>query len=86
MFTAGTSAFPECFRFMREPVPWLIENSVQIAWDYLERSGEIVDAAEASRFLLKAVDKMVLQGEYRKLMLANRAIDAYRHRTLRVAC
>nr|WP_038942824.1 hypothetical protein [Bradyrhizobium japonicum] len=71
---------------MREPVPWLIENSVQIAWDYLERSGEIVDAAEASRFLLKAVDKMVLQGEYRKLMLANRAIDAYRHRTLRVAC
>ena len=70
---------------MREPIPWLIENSVQIAWDYLEQSGEIADPAEASRFLLKAVDEMVLQGEYRKLMLANRAIDAYRNRLLRLA-
>ena len=70
---------------MSEPIPWLIENAVQIAWDYLEQSGEIVDAAEASRFLLKAVDEMVLQGEYRKLMLANRAIDAYRNRIVRLA-
>jgi len=70
---------------MREPVPWLIEKSIQIAWDYLERSGEIVDAAEASRFLLKTIDEMVLQGERRRIMLANRAIDAYRHRKLKLA-
>jgi hypothetical protein len=70
---------------MSEPIPWLIENAVQIAWDYLEQSGEIADAPEASRFLLKAVDEMVLQGEYRKLMLANRAIDAYRNRIVRLA-
>jgi hypothetical protein len=69
---------------MSEPLPWLIENSIQIAWDYLARTGEIVDAAEASRFLLKAVDEMVLKGERRKLMLANRAIDAYRLRKLRI--
>jgi hypothetical protein len=70
---------------MSEPIPWLIENAVQIAWDYPEQSGEIADPAGASRFLLKAVDEMVLQGEYRKLMLANRAIDAYLNRLLRLA-
>ncbi|UPJ44972.1 hypothetical protein IVB40_13570 [Bradyrhizobium sp. 40] len=69
---------------MSEPLPWLIENSIQIAWDYLERTGEIVDAAETSKFLLKSVDEMVLKGERRKLMLANRAIDAYRLRKLRI--
>ncbi|QOZ65883.1 hypothetical protein [Bradyrhizobium arachidis] len=70
---------------MSEPLPWLIERSIQIAWDYLERSGEIADAAEASRFLQKAVDEMVMKGERRALMLANRAIDAYRHRDLQLA-
>jgi hypothetical protein len=70
---------------MSEPIPWLIENAIQIAWDYLERTGEIADAAETSSFLLKSVDEMVLKGERRTLMLANRAIDAYRYRKLRIA-
>ena len=70
---------------MNEPLPWLIEKSIQIAWDYLERTGEIVDAAETSKFLLRIVDEMVLKGERRKLMLANRAIDAYRQRKLQLA-
>jgi hypothetical protein len=66
---------------MSEPIPWLIESSIQIAWNYLERTGEIGNASEASRFLLRTVDEMVLEGEHRKLMLANRAIEAYqRHR------
>jgi hypothetical protein len=61
----------------------LIENSIMIAWDYLEQSGELGDAADASRVLVRAVDSMILQGERRKIMLANRAIEAYqRHRTL----
>jgi hypothetical protein len=42
---------------MSEPIPYLIEKSIQIAWDYLERTGEIGDAAEASRFLRKTVDQ-----------------------------
>jgi hypothetical protein len=70
---------------MSEPLPWLIERSIQIAWDYLERTGEIGDAAEASRFLLRSVDEMVMKGERRSLMLANRAIDAYRSRSLQIA-
>lgn len=63
---------------MSEPIAWLVEKSIQIAWDFLERSGEIDNASETSRFLLKVVDRMVLDGERRKLMLSNRAIEAYR--------
>jgi hypothetical protein len=63
---------------MNEPLSWTIEHSLQIALDYLERSGELGDAAEASRSLLGTVDALVLQGERRKIMLANRAIEAYR--------
>jgi hypothetical protein len=46
---------------MSEPLPHLIEKSIQIHWDYLERTGEIADADEASRFLLRSVDQMVMQ-------------------------
>jgi hypothetical protein len=81
----GTRGFSRGSSLMSEPLPHLIEKSIQIAWDYLERTGEIADADEASRFLLRSVDQMVLQGERRRLMLANRAIDAYRHRKLRIA-
>jgi len=36
---------------MSEPIPWLIENAIQIAWHYLESTGQIIDSAEAGRFL-----------------------------------
>jgi hypothetical protein len=64
---------------MGEPLPWLIEGSVKIALDFLKRSGEVRNLAEADRFLLSTVDRMIVGGEYRKLVLANRAIEAYRH-------
>jgi len=38
----------------------LIEN--QIAWDFLERSGEIEDPVFASRFLYDSIELMVRQG------------------------
>ncbi|MCC8974935.1 hypothetical protein [Bradyrhizobium brasilense] len=63
---------------MSESVPVLVENAVQIAWEFLERSGEITDGYETSQFLVRTIGKMALAGERRKLMLANRAIDAYR--------
>lgn len=63
---------------MGEPLPWLIEGAVKIALDFLERSGDLGNVAEADRFLLSAVDRMIVGGEHRKLMLANRAIEAYR--------
>ena len=62
---------------MTEPLPLLIESSIEIAWDYLERTGELGDAVVASRFLSDTVELMVRRGERRRLMLANKAIVAY---------
>jgi hypothetical protein len=70
-----------------ESLPILIEESIQIAWDYLERSGDLGDQEIASNVLLDSVTSMVRVGERRKLMLSNRAITDYkqfraeRHRT-----
>ena len=58
---------------MAEPLPILIAISVEIAWDYLERTGELGDAAVASRFLVDDVEPMVRRGERRRLLLSNRA-------------
>jgi hypothetical protein len=63
---------------MTEPLPLPIETSMQIAWDYLERSSELGDAAVASRFLVGSIELMVRRGERRRLLLANKAIDQYR--------
>ena len=65
---------------MSEPLPLLMENSIQIAWDYLERAGEIDDGAFTSRFLMNAVENMIRRGERRRLLLSNRAISAYQRR------
>jgi len=59
------------------PLPLLIESSIEIAWDYLERTGELGDAMVAGRFLSDTIEMMVRRGERRRLMLANKAITAY---------
>jgi len=58
-------------------MPLLIESSVEIAWDYLTRTGELGDAMVAGRFLSETIELMVRRGERRQLMLANKAIAAY---------
>lgn len=63
---------------MNQPLPLLMENSIQIAWDYLEATGELGDAQIAARFLMDSVEVMIRTGERRQLLLSNRAIDAYR--------
>jgi hypothetical protein len=63
---------------MTESLPILIEHSVQIAWDFLERAGELDDALVASRFLVNDIELMVRRGERRRLLLSNKAIDDYR--------
>jgi hypothetical protein len=63
---------------MHEPIAVLVESAFHIAWDYLERSGELGDPNVASHILLDTMEVMIRRGEYRKLMLANKAIDAYR--------
>ncbi|MCA1455118.1 hypothetical protein I6F35_18080 [Bradyrhizobium sp. BRP22] len=62
---------------MSGSVPVVVENAVQIAGNFLERSGEITDGYEAGQFLVMTRGKM-LAGERRQLMLANQAINAYR--------
>ena len=63
---------------MTEPLPTLVENSLQIAWDFLEASGGIEDPQQTAEVLLGAIKNLVLRGENRRLMLSNRAIDAFR--------
>jgi hypothetical protein len=63
---------------MPDSLPILVENSIQIAWDYLEGSGELGEPELAGRFLLDAIESMVRRGERRQLMLSNKAIDSYR--------
>ena len=63
---------------MNQQHPLLMENSIQIAWDYLEATGELGDGEVAARFLVDSVEVMIRRGETRKLALSNRAIDAYR--------
>ena len=78
MTLTGTDAIAGRFSSMYEPLPILVENSLHITWDFLERSGDITDAGEASRFLLRTISELIRNGERRKLMLSNRAIDAYK--------
>ena len=76
---AGTGSFKVGSFSMNESMPNLMENSVQIAWDYLEHTGELGDAAVASRFLMNTVEAMIRQGERRRLFLSNKAIKAYQN-------
>jgi hypothetical protein len=59
------------------PLQHLVEHSIQIAWDYLERTGELGDPEIASKVLLDAVEAMIRQGVRSRLLLSNRAITAY---------
>jgi hypothetical protein len=62
---------------MHTSLSQLMENSIQIAWEYLERSGQLGDASEASRFLSNNVENAIRRGETSRLVLSNRAISAY---------
>ncbi len=55
----------------------LMEEAIQIAWDYLERTGEVDDPEICSQVLLYAVENMMRQGVRSRLLLSNRAISKY---------
>jgi hypothetical protein len=55
----------------------LLEESFQIAGEYLERTGELGDGAIASRFLSDTIEAMIRRGQRSRLALSNRAIAAY---------
>jgi hypothetical protein len=62
---------------MGEHPPHLMEYAVQIAWNYLEKTGQIDDGGFTSQFLMQNVEEMIRKGERRRLMLSNCAITAY---------
>ena len=63
--------------FSDDAPPLLLEDSVKIAIDFLDRTGEIDNLSETCRFLVNKVGFMIAQGQRNKLLLANRAIAAY---------
>ena len=52
----------------------VIENSFQIAWDYLEATGELGHPDTTANHLLDTIETMVRRGERRQLLLSNNAI------------
>jgi hypothetical protein len=71
---------------MAQQLPTLVENPLQIAWDFLDATGSIADPQQTAEFLIRNISSQILRGEQRKLALSNRAIEAYRnHRRLEEA-
>jgi len=55
--------------FRDDDNPQLSMEARQIAWDFLERSGEIDDPGEADRFLTNKIEQMIGQGQRNRLAL-----------------
>ena len=55
-----------------------VESAFFIAWSCLEQSGELGPPDESANVILDAIEGQLKTGERRQLMLANKAIDAYR--------
>src|ERR1700712_1423492 len=55
---SGTCVIERRFNSMSENLPHLMESAVQIAWDYLEQTGQIDDGAFTSRFLMNTIEDM----------------------------
>ena len=67
-------------RFSRMTYNEILEQSFNIAWDVLTRSGELSDPESSARYLVSEIDDMMKTGERRRLLLSNLAIDSYRKR------
>jgi hypothetical protein len=55
----------------------LLEESVNIAWVYLDRSGELGNG-DTARYLTDTIDLMIRRGQRNRMFLANKAIMKYR--------
>ena len=62
---------------MTETTSSTLANSFQIAWDYLEATGELGNPDRAAQHLLDTIEGMIRHGERRPLLLSNKAIAAY---------
>ncbi len=61
-----------------ERMATLFEDSLQIAWDYLEGLGEIDEPATAARYLSETIERRLRSGEDHRILLSNHAIADYR--------
>ena len=61
---------------MEVPLSQLLEESVEIAWVYLQRTGDLGNGT--ARYLTDAIDVMIRRGERNRMFLANMAIIKYR--------
>ena len=73
----GTRQAQIRFPSMMVSISQLLEESFRIAWDYLELTAELGDAAAASRFLSEGIEIIIRRGQRNRLVLSNRAIGAY---------
>jgi hypothetical protein len=64
--------------FRDDDNPQLLIEARQIAWEFLERSGEIDCPGEINQFLTGKIEQMIGQGQRNRLALSNRAIAAFR--------
>ncbi len=55
-----------------------VESAFFIAWSFLETSGELGSPDASANVILDAIEAQLRTGERRELMLANKAIAAYR--------
>ncbi len=56
-----------------------VESAFFIAWSCLEKTGELGSPDASANVILDAIEAQLKTGERRPLMLANKAIDAYRN-------
>jgi hypothetical protein len=61
----------------------LLEESVNIAWVYLDRSGDLGNGDNA-RFLTDTIELMIRCGQRNRMFLANKAIMKYRESRINV--
>ena len=62
---------------MSQTLQYTIAQSFQIAWDYLDATGELGNPDVAAGHLLDTIETTVRRGERRPLLLSNTAIAAY---------
>lgn len=77
MPSAGTRGTRRRSFAMSDTMQSIFADSFQIAWDYLEASGELGNPDTAAGHLLDTIEAMIRLGERRRLVLANKAIIGY---------
>jgi len=60
------------------PLDQLLEEAVNIAWVYLQQTGELGN--DAARYLVDTIEGMIRRGQRNRMFLANIAIIKYRAR------